>query len=221
MQALITAIKAGDFEAVRVALQQNPDLIRVRPEQGPSSLLFAVYYNKPQIAAYLIEQGAPVDLFEASALGLLDQASQLLERRPEDINVYGRDGFQPLGLASFFGHTDLVRLFLDKGANVNTASRNTQRVTPLHSAVAGQHLEITKSLLHQGADVNAVQEGGFTPLHGAAQNGQLEILELLLAAGADPRTPTDDGKTSFEIASEAGHLGIAERFRAWETEFAK
>jgi len=211
MQKLIEAIKAGNFDGVQEMLRSQPELIRVRPDLGPSPLLLAVYYNEPEIAAYFVEQGAPVDIFEAAALGLSERAATLLDERPELVNACSGDGFQPLGLASFFGHAELVRLLLVRGAEVNVASRNAQRVMPLHSAVAGRHLDITRALLEHGADVNAVQEDGFTPLHEAAQNGQLELLEVLLAAGAAMGARKGDGQTPLDTAREAGHENIVRR----------
>src|SRR5439155_4037813 len=51
-------------------------------------------------------------------------------------NAWAEDGFQPLGLASFFGHVDTARVLVEGGADVNSASRNDFKVMPLHSACA-------------------------------------------------------------------------------------
>jgi len=214
MQELIEAIKAGHFNRVQELLKVHPELLTARSEQDPSPLLLAVYYNEPEIATYLVEQGVSVDIFEASALGLTKRAAELLDERPELVHAFGGDGFQPLGLASFFGHAELARLLLARGAEVNVASHNAQQVMPLHSAVAGRHLDIAQALLEHGADVNAVQEDGYTPLHEAAQNGQLEIL---LAAGADTGARKGDGQTPLDTAREAEHESIVRRLEALTT----
>ena len=114
-----------------------------------------------------------------------------------------------MGLAAFFGHTAIAQLLLEHGADINAASRNGQRVMPLHSSVAGQHLALTKLLLEHGADVNATQEGGFTSLQGAAQNGQHEMVELLLKYGADKNARSDGGQTALDIARAEGHEAVA------------
>ena len=75
---------------------------------------------------------------------------------------------------------------------------------PLHSAVAGGHLEIARALLEHEAQVNAAQAGGFTPLHGAAQNGQVEMVRLLLDYGADVNLRNKDGKTPLDLARAPG-----------------
>ena len=98
---------------------------------------------------------------------------------------------------------------------VNAASKNRMRVMPLHSAVAGRHIGVTRSLLDAGAHVNAKQADGFTPLHEAVQNGQAEMVELLLAHGANINLEQDDGKTPLAAALEAGHAEVADLLRQY------
>jgi ankyrin repeat protein len=191
-------------------LENDPDLAGARDAGGLSAVLTALYYGFPDIADLLIERGAPLNLFEASAAGRVDAVRETLDAAPRQVNAWAPDGFQPLGLASFFGHTELARLLVERGAEINSPSHNLLNVQPLHSAVAGQHLEIAALLLDHGADANARQGEGFVPLHSAAQNGQIAMIELLLAHGADPRVKNDAGKTPREIALESGHLDAAE-----------
>ena len=87
----------------------------------------------------------------------------------------------------------------DAGADPDVASRNDQRVHPLHSAVAGGSFAVSRRLVDEGADVDAVQQGGFRPLHAAAQNGDELTVDLLLMAGARPWATTDDGKTRSRL----------------------
>src|SRR5207302_4805426 len=96
--------------------------------------------------------GDPVlDVFEAAALGRTKRLRELLDKDPSLANAWAGDGFQPLGLASFFGHTDAVRVLVERGAEVNSASRNRMKVMPLHSAAATgaaqARYEIAKLLL--------------------------------------------------------------------------
>ena len=59
--------------------------------------------------------GAPVDIFEASALGLVDRIAALVSSDPRLVSSYAQDGFYPLGLAAFFGHLDAVRALIAAG----------------------------------------------------------------------------------------------------------
>lgn len=68
---------------------------------------------------------------------------------------------------------------------INT--KNDQDFTPLHRAVSCStpNLDIIKTLLTNGADVNAKTYAGDTPLHYAVSDRHYDIVKLLLDYGAD------------------------------------
>lgn len=210
MEDFFDAITSGDIESVRAWIAQEPSLCAARDARGLSAVLRAVYYQQPEIARLLAECGAPVDIFESAAAGLVEKCMQLVEQQPGLVNAVAPDGYQPLGLASFFGHLELVRWLLEKGAEVNSPSKNPARVMPLHSAVAGRHLQIARLLLEHGADVNARQIEDFSPLHAAAQNGQVEMVRLLLAFGADTQARSALGDTPLDLAVQEGFETVVE-----------
>ena len=214
-QDFLTAIKAGEAQKVAELLDQEPGLVNAHTESGLPAVLLATYYGQPAIAELLAARGAQLDIFAAAAIGNLERVSALLDDDPGLANAFAGDGFQPLGLASFFGHLPVVELLLARGAEVNSASDNPQRVMPLHSAVAHRYLEIARQLVAAGADVNAVQADDFTPLHEAAQNGQREMAELLLEAGAQVNPRKADGKTPLGLALEYEQAQVAELLRMW------
>ncbi|HEX8142715.1 MAG TPA: ankyrin repeat domain-containing protein [Pyrinomonadaceae bacterium] len=212
-QGIIEAIKAGDVARVKELLDAEPALASSRNENGVSAVLLATYYGRTEIAEALLERGAALDIFEASAVGRTARVEEILRDRPELVNAYADDGFTPLGLASFFCHPTVARLLLERGADANAASQNTQRVTPLHSAVSRRQMLIAEALLAQGAEVNARQQAGVTPLHQAAHNGQAEMVRLLLAHGADVHARMDDGQTPLSMALETGNAEVIELLR--------
>jgi ankyrin repeat protein len=199
-QGFVEAVKAGDLAKVEEFLSVDPSLARAKNEGGTSIVLVAAYHNRPEIARLLAARTGTLNIFEAAAVGDLERVRELVQQDSELVNAYAADGFQPLGLASFFGHVELVRFLVSEGALVNSASENDMRVMPLHSAVAHRHLEIARVLLGQGADVNAPQRSGFTPLQGAVKNGQVEMTKLLLEHGADPDLQCTGGRTPREEA---------------------
>lgn len=211
MHEFLVAVTKGDRPKVKALLSEDPSLANLRTDAGVSAVLMAVYYQEPDIARDLVGAGADIGVFEAAALGNLERTRELIGREPNLVNAYAADGFQPLGLACFFGHPDVADFLLDSGADPNSPSRNSQRVAPLHSAVASRNLQITQALLERGADVNAKQEAGYTPLHEAAHNGDLPVLDLLLHYGADPLARNDAGQTPLDIARDKGHHEIAGR----------
>jgi ankyrin repeat protein len=152
-----------------------------------SDVLEAIYRGDSDEAERLAA-GRELDIFEASALGCTGRVRDLVDADPSLANAWADDGFQPLGLASFFGHAETARVLVEHGAEVNSASRNPMRVMPLHSAAAAQdpdvRYEIAKLLLDAGADPNARQQDDYTPLLAADQHGDARLRDLLVAHGA-------------------------------------
>src|SRR5207237_9033821 len=123
------------------------------------------------------------------------------------------------------GSAPLVRLLLERGADVNTAEATHQQ-TALMWAVAEGHSEIVRLLLAKGADVGARTParrgriavsgqfasgecclpnyvGGFTPLLFAAQQGRIETARLLLEAGAKVNETAADGSSALVLAIDS------------------
>jgi len=153
-----------------------------------SDLLQAVYRGDQARVDELLAADPDLDVFEAAAVGRADRVRELLDEDPSLANAWAEDGYQPLGLASFFGHAEAARLLVERGAEVNSASRNDMKVMPLHSAAAADdpdvRYEIAKLLLEAGADPNTRQQDDFTPLMAAEQSGDERLAKLLSEAGA-------------------------------------
>src|ERR671923_2275699 len=98
-----------------------------------SDVLQAIYRGDRAEAERLAAH-RELDVFEAAALGRTERLRELVDSDPSLANAWADDGLQPLGLASFFGQVEAVRLLLEHGAEVNSASRNQMKVMPLHSA---------------------------------------------------------------------------------------
>lgn len=203
-------IESGNLQGIDDLLKQNPSLAKGKTSHNVSPLLLACYYKKQQAAQVIFKYLQEISLFEAAAVGKFDAVTYLIATHPELVNTYAEDGFTALGLACFFGHPEVARFLILKGADVNQPSDNGFRVFPLHSAVAGNYYDIAKLLIENGAWVNVQQQAGVTPLHSAAQLGNLEMLILLLENGANVSTRMEGGKLPADLAREKGFLEIAE-----------
>jgi ankyrin repeat protein len=153
-------------------------------EDGLPALLFSQYRRREDIVQALLAVGMRLTMGEAAAVGALERVRKIGDAWPAAIHEYTSDGFTPLQLACFFGHTAVAAYLLDQGADVHAVAQNAMQIQPLHAAVAGQYSDIVKLLIAHGADVNARQQSGFTPLMAARQNHDREIEALLLEAGA-------------------------------------
>lgn len=93
-----------------------------------------------------------------------------------------RHGNTPLILAANHGHTELVRLLVRRGANLNRS--NDKGANALIAAVMSGHTAAAGLLIEQGANLNATDNSGNTALSIAEQSGQSAIATMLRAAGA-------------------------------------
>ncbi|MGL9779895.1 MAG: ankyrin repeat domain-containing protein, partial [Wolbachia sp.] len=73
---------------------------------------------------------------------------------------------------------------------------NTDINAELFNAVKNGEIDKVKSLISDGADVNATDQDGWTPLHLAAENGHKEVVEALLKVeGINVNATDQDGWT--------------------------
>ena len=107
-------------------------------------------------------------------------------------NVTTANG-SPLPTAAATGNLEIVKLLIEKGADVNVKIKDKGDFTPLFAAIFGSgkekdKQEMIKFLLDKGADVNArFISKGFeaTPLMMAAAQKDTEIVRLILAKKPD------------------------------------
>jgi hypothetical protein len=95
------------------------------------------------------------------------------------------------------GNTEILKLLLSNGANVNAAGS----FSPLYKAVHSGKVEIVTLLLEYGANVNVANQYG-TALHTAVRSGNVEIVTLLLEYGADVNEKDCVGSSPLQIAEK-------------------
>ena len=84
--------------------------------------------------------------------------------------------------------------------------------SPVADAAMRGDIEGVRTLLRDGADVNAAQGDGMTALHWSALNGDLKTLNVLLYAGATVESLTRVGAyTPLHLASSRGHGPVVAR----------
>lgn len=203
-------VQARDTEAVRRMLAAGPQLASAKNEKGQSALLLAIYSGNKELCEVLLEQGTPLELHEAAALGQLESVKHFVEHDASLAKSYSPDGFPVMALATVFGHLEVAEYLLKKGADVNAAATNGTGYNALTGAVASGHPAIVAWLLANGADANYRYGAGYSPLLTAAANGHLGIVNMLLKDGADLHAKTNDGKTALAYAKERGHTAVAE-----------
>ena len=105
--------------------------------------------------------------------------------------------------AARHGHTEIVRLLLDRGALVDARDKKGQ--SALMIAARYGHTEVICLLLERGAMLDAIDKNGNTALIISASEGQLEALLLLHARGASVQSANSYGSTALMKASKNRH----------------
>ncbi|MGV3545831.1 MAG: ankyrin repeat domain-containing protein [Pedobacter sp.] len=210
---LETLIENSQLDEIVALLSQKPHLATQTTSHQISPMLLACYYKKMDIANAIAEFMPELTIFDACAIGKFDEVTLLVFKNPRAVNEYSADGFTPLGLACYFGHEEIARFLVLKGAEVNLPSKNGFNVFPIHSAVANNNYGIVKMLLDAGAYPNVCQKSGVAPLHSAAQLGNIEMIILLLEHGAEVTLRMEGGKLPADLAAEKGFAEIAEILR--------
>ncbi|RYE13070.1 MAG: ankyrin repeat domain-containing protein, partial [Rickettsiales bacterium] len=96
-----------------------------------------------------------------------------------------------------------VKNALAKGASVN-AFKIHNKFTPLHTAIImpNYNIEIIKTLLDHGANIESGDIQGFVPIHHAVKKNIDEITKLIIASGANINAETSQGFTALHIATQ-------------------
>ena len=134
-----------------------------------------------KMARWLISRGAPYDLTIAAALGDLGYVTQILDKDPKRIQDARPNLRRPLTAAVEFGHDDLARLLLARGADPTWPDADdSARGAALHNAARMGNQPMVELLLDHGADPN-----GFVNSSGNAMfvAKTAEIRALLRAHG--------------------------------------
>jgi hypothetical protein len=98
----------GNLDRVKELLAQEPALVNSAWDWGggdyETGLGAAAHMGRHDIASYLLEKGARLDLFAAAMLGNLEIVKAALQAYPEAINVLGPHGIPLIAHAQAGGN---------------------------------------------------------------------------------------------------------------------
>ena len=253
---LMTAARTGDLDVVRLLLERGADVNAAESWRGQTALMWAAAEGHAQLIPAMLSYGADVSarsakgwtpLLFAVREGRIDVVQTLLEagvdveealpvtqetRRGGTSAERAATGLNAFLLAAANAHYELAGLLVDRGADVNVASRGW---TALHqvswvrkAGIAGSNnpapkgsgamtsLDFVRKIVAAGADVNArvavrppagitrLNFLGGTPFLLAARTGDADLMRLLAELGADPLLPNEDDTTPLMVAAGVG-----------------
>lgn len=112
-----------------------------------------------------------------------------------------------------YGRLDVVQLLLSEHSP-NVKAVNALKRNALHLAARDSYLEIAKTLVEHGIDINAMDKFGYTPLSCAISESQSitagsTMALLLLQSGANPNIPAKESKlTPLHLACKKGLVDV-------------
>uniref|UniRef100_A0A1A8Q0R0 Protein phosphatase 1 regulatory subunit 16A n=1 Tax=Nothobranchius rachovii TaxID=451742 RepID=A0A1A8Q0R0_9TELE len=121
---------------------------------------------------------ASVALLEASARNDPDEVRYLL-RNNVSPDLCNEDGLTALHQCCIDNYEEMVKILLDRGANVN--AQDNELWTPLHAAATCGHAGLVKILITHGADLLAVNSDGNMPYDLCEDDPTLDIIETAMA----------------------------------------
>jgi ankyrin repeat protein len=149
------AAALGKLTALNEALDRNADLISRRSGDGWTPLHLAGFFGRDDCAAFLIDNGAPLDALSTNATrntplhaALAGATSPTLVRRlifaGADVEARGETGIQPLHVAASRGDQALCDLLISRGADPQ--ARMEDGTTPAELARKRNFEEVAKHL---------------------------------------------------------------------------
>jgi ankyrin repeat protein len=220
---LMACARAGGVQAVKALLERGAKVDAKDPQKGQTALMWAVAQKHAGVAQALVDRGADVHarsnggftpLLFVARTGDIDCAKVLLAAGA-NVNDAMPVSAKPTAVRSEYGEAPAA-----SAAPAGTAPKPTAQpegptgsMTPLLMAAASGHEALAIFLLENGADPNAIDEGGATALHYtvlkgiASMNGvslqnyvsylfrpsMLELVTALLARGANPNARITKG----------------------------
>jgi ankyrin repeat protein len=188
------AVRGGSFETVALLLDRGANVHAFRgAARGLSGGLWrdlqtidlAIWCEggpngAARIARLLVTRGATYDLTVAAALGDAAQVGRMLDADPDRINEKRPSGRRPLSAAVHFGHDEIVRLLLERGADPTWEETTAPRGLSLHEAARAGNRALVELLLAHGADPDSTVDSSGSATFAAATP---EIRSLLVAHG--------------------------------------
>jgi ankyrin repeat protein len=187
------AIEYGQNKVIQLLLDNNAHLFRTCSE-GRTALHEAVIWGHFDILRILLNM-TKKDCRRNSVLQF-------------DINEKDGRGNAPLQFAAEYGYFDIVKLLIEKGAQVNTTNKFGK--TPLHKAACMHNRNTVEHLINNDANPNVQDNEGLTVLQEAVLMGQLEVVKCLIEKDVDIDLVNRAERTALHFAVLKGFEDIVE-----------
>jgi ankyrin repeat protein len=211
-----------DSPAIAIAAGRSHELVDVLLEYGADinaksawwAGAFGVLHGaQPDMARYLIERGAQVDVHAAAEQGMMDALRQMIEVDPTLVNAKGPDGQRPLHFARSI---EVIDYLLERGADIN--ARDVDHCGTAAQWMVGERPDLCRYLLQCGAqaDIFMACALGDSELVRTLVDADPDVVNKRIGQGDYPPVPPapglhiyvytfGDNKSPHQIARKYGH----------------
>ncbi len=187
--------RSGDIEAVSALIANGADVLELDKAVG-TPLHWAAARGHSEVVQLLLEAGTPVDAIgstadkftplQLAATGGSVATVEQLVAAGADVTYGEHEGSgTALHIAAGQGHTDVVALLLEIGADPSIEVSNGYATLPIHWAASAGETDVVRLFLESGVSVDASSSVGTTALHLAAFGVHPATTLFLIEQGAD------------------------------------
>lgn len=215
LSPLIAACSVGKSDVVIALLEKTADMSKI-DNAGRSALLIACEKEDNRIVHILLKNKADVSqcnshrqspLFIACALGV-DAIVRSLVDYGADISQCDEHGRSPFFIACEQGHATILNILLPECDVEILEKADNEGRSPLFIACKGGFIEIVKTLVLRGAQINRRNILQMTPLFVGCTEGHIDVIQYLVTAKADLNLPDFEGRTPLSVARDLRYADV-------------
>ena len=230
---LIYASESGHLEIVKYLVERGADLT-LTDNNGNTALDRARANNKPAVVEYL-SSFFKNNLYASVQKGDLNGVKLALENGANINQRSGDYNSTPLMEASYYGHLEVVKFLVEKGADITAADDDgdtvffyaqwgehypvidylrSQSTSMLYKAAKNGDAYGVELAVENGANINYRDEDDNTPIVVAAIAGKYNVVELLAELGANVNARNKEGRSALNYVYDRGDMDIYDFLRA-------
>lgn len=201
----------GQYDVAKYLLDNKVPVDSLKISDWTPLMLACTKTGNLKVVRLLISKEADIHLVNkdgwncfhiACRQGDVAVVNYLLDLDPDIWKIVSNNGRTPLHSAAMHGKTEVFDILLQR-CDFGLDTQDSCGSTPLMEAVKGGHINLTKTLVKNGASVNIVDNLGRNVLHLAAECNRIDAIKFLIEeCNMDPNART---KINSSCGGLSGH----------------